>query len=76
MITRVGVLQFLGAVVQHSVGALDRAFADVKKLARLFLGWHVGQLAYLTLTIPQRREPCRHHCALRFVKMPPRKLRP
>ena len=28
------------------------AFADVKKLARLFMGWHVGQLAYLTLTIP------------------------
>jgi len=52
VITRVGVLQFLGAVVQHSVGAFDTAFADVKKLARLFLGWHLGQLAYLTLTIP------------------------
>ncbi len=52
MITRVGVLQFLGAVVQHSAGALGRAFADVKKLARLFLGWHVGQLACLTLTMP------------------------
>jgi hypothetical protein len=31
----------------------------------------VGQLAYLTLTIPWRREPRRHHCALRFVKMSP-----
>ena len=51
MITRVGVLQLLGTVLQHSVGALDRAFADVKKLGRLFLGLHVGQLAYLTLTI-------------------------
>jgi hypothetical protein len=63
VITRVGVLQFFGAVVQYSAGALDRAFADVKKPARLFLGWHVGQLAYLTLTNPWRREPCRHHCA-------------
>ena len=42
MITRVGVLQFRDAVVQHSVGALDKAFAGVKKLARLFL----AQLAH------------------------------